>query len=75
MLKRCVNKVSVPYHSVNVEDRIMETRQISARQNFDLDNRVSGRAQIEKKSTEKKIKHCRSQVGDISPDFRDEKRL
>ena len=34
MVKLCVNKVSVPYHSVNVEDRIMEIRQISARQNF-----------------------------------------
>jgi len=68
-----VNKV-LNAISVNVEERIMETRQISARQNFDLDNRVSGRARIEKKSTEKKI-HCRSQVGDISLDFRDEKCL
>ena len=67
----------------------METRQISARQNlenckgktikrpisFDLDNRVSGRARIEKKNQQKKKIHCRSQVGDISLDFRDEKRL
>ena len=29
-----LTSVSVPYHSVNVEDRIMEIRQISARQNF-----------------------------------------
>ena len=41
---------------------------------FDLDNRVSGRPRIEKKINEKKI-HCRSQVGDISLDFCDEKRL
>lgn len=32
----------------------METTQISARQNFDLDNRVSGRARIEKNQQKKK---------------------
>ena len=40
----------------------------------DLDNRVSGRPRIEKKKQKKKV-HCWSQVGDISLNFCDEKRL
>ena len=70
----------MPYHSVNVEDRIMEIRQIRLDKTSTLrktvsikrpislrqylDNRVSGRTRIEKKINRKKI-HRRFQVGDI----------
>ena len=56
-------------------DKLRKTVLIKRPILFDLDNTVSGRAPIEKKNQQKKKIHCRSQVRDISLDFRDEKRL
>ena len=65
MVKLCVNKVSVPYHSKRrrqnygnktnqCKTKLRKAISIKTPISFNLDNTVSGRAWIEKKNQQKK---------------------